>query len=102
MTAIHFVERLENVHPVIKDKNEWESGYWVVGEDTANRLIGGHIFLHRGQDVPSHFGGTILSYRIQQGGPEDGRLVFRFRAEMNCKGVKAGKDGWGNEKKVEW
>jgi len=102
MPAIHFVERLENVHSVDKAANEWESGYWVVAEETATRLIGGQIYLHRGQDKPSHFGGDILSFRVQDGGEGDGRLIFRFRFNPRCKGVKAGRGGWGNEKKLVW
>lgn len=102
MPAIHFVERLENVHVVDKAANEWESGYWVVAEDTASRLIGGQIFLHRGQDKPSHFGGDILSYRVHRGDELEGRLIFRFRFNPKCKGVTTSREGWGNEKKVEW
>ena len=102
MSVIYLVERLENVHRVDKDKNEWESGYWVVSEESARRLIGGHIYLHRGQDEPSHFGGEILSFHLHPSGPEAGRVVFRFRAALEFKGVKAGRDGWGNEKKIVW
>ncbi|MHB0982504.1 MAG: hypothetical protein ACYC02_03880 [Thiobacillus sp.] len=102
MPTIHFVERLQNVHRVDKDKNEWESGYWVVSEDTAQRLVGGYIYLHRGQDEPSHFGGKILSFHVHPNGLEAGRIVFRFHAGLEFKGVKAGRDGWGNEKKIVW
>ena len=100
MPAIHFVERLGNYRCVDKSANEWESGYWVVAVDTAQRLIGGQIYLHDGQDTPSRFGGDILSYRVQQDGEFEGRLVFRFRPTAQCKGIMAGRGGWGNEKKV--
>ena len=93
---------LGNYRPVDKAANEWESGYWVVSEDTAQRLIGGQIYLHDGQNEPSRFGGTILSYRVHRGDSLDGRLVFRFRATPECKGVVAEREGWGNEKKIDW
>lgn len=102
MPAIHFIERLENVHVVDKAANEWESGYWVVNPDTAQKLVGGQIFLHRGQEKPSHFGGDILSFRAQVGGELDGRLIFRFRFNPACKGIRAARGGWGNEKKIVW
>jgi hypothetical protein len=94
------VERLGNVQRINRDENAWESGYWVVGEETAQRLIGGDIYLHDGQNEASHFGGTILGYRIHHGGEVDGRVVFRFRARVSHKGVKTGREGWGNEKKI--
>src|SRR5450759_2732399 len=102
MPAIHLIERHENVHPTDKAKGEWESGDWVVSEETAQRLVGGLIYLHRAQDEPSHFGGEILSFHVLSSGPEAGRIVFRFRAAISCKGVKAGREGLGNEKKIVW
>jgi hypothetical protein len=60
---------------VDKVSNEWESGYWVVAEDTADRLIGGQIHLHDAQDKPSRFGGDISSFRVHRGGELDGRLI---------------------------
>jgi hypothetical protein len=100
MPTIHLVERLGNVHRIDRDRNEWESGYWVVGEETAQRLVGGDIYLHDGQNEPSHFGGTILGYRIHRGGDVDGRIVFRFQASVSHKGVMTDREGWGNEKKI--
>lgn len=100
MASIHFVERLGNFHPVDKGSAEWESGYWVVSLETADRLIGGHIYLHDGQDKPSRFGGQILSYRVHVGGELDGRIVFRFRPLASCKNVTTNREGWGNEKKI--
>jgi hypothetical protein len=102
MSAIHLVERLNNVRRVPDAPGEWESGYWGVAEESAQRLVGGEIYLHSGQAEPSHFGGNILSYRVHRGGAEDGRIVFRFRATAAHRGVQAGREGWGNEKKFEW
>jgi hypothetical protein len=105
MPSIHFVERKNNVHRVQGTTDEWESGYWVVGHDTADRLVGGELYLHAKQDAESHFGGRILSWRaIDDPTKEDihGRLVFRIRFTPAHRGVKVGPEGWGNEKNLRW
>ena len=81
---------------------EWENGYWAVSKDTAERLVGGDIYLHKAQDKPSHFGGKIVSYRVNQGGVFDGRIIFCFKASMEHKGMRTGPEKWGNEKKINW
>ena len=100
MPAIHLVERLGNTWKVQGTTDEWESGYWVVAPETAQKLVGGDLFLHSGQAEPSHFGGTILGFRVQSGGATDGRIIFRIRATVAHRGVSAGRAGWGNEKKL--
>lgn len=86
---IHFVENFGNVWPLHHSK-EWESGYWWrVGKANAEALIGGHIYLHSAQAAPSHQGGKIIGYRIQQGGEFKGRYVFRFRPTNGHLGVMA-------------
>jgi len=105
MPSIHFVERKNNIHRVQGTPDEWESGYWVVGRDTADRLVGGDLYVHSRQDAPSHFGGVILGWRLvdDPNQPEiQGRLVFRIRATPLHRGVKVGPDGWGNEKNLRW
>ena len=87
MPAIHLIERLNNVHPIDKEKGEWESGHWVVSGKTAQRLVGGLIYLHPSQDKPSHFGGEILSFHVLSSGPLARRVVFRFRAANTCSGT---------------
>jgi hypothetical protein len=80
MPAVHFVERKNNVHRVLDAPGEWESGYWVIAEETAHRLIGADLFLHSRQNEPSHFGGKIVSFRIHRDGSDiDGRIVFRIK-----------------------
>ena len=100
MPVIHLIERLNNLKLINRDRHEWESGYWVVSENTAQCLVGGDLYIHDGKLEPSHFGGAILGYRVQQGGEFDGRIIFRFRASMEHKDVKTDRKGWGNEKKV--
>ena len=105
MAAVHFVERLNNVRRIPDADGEWESGYWVVAEDTAQRLVGGDLYLHSNQSEPSHFGGAILSFRVHKDQvvtERDGRIVFRIRPTQAHKSFPAGRDGWGNEKKIVW
>jgi hypothetical protein len=100
MAAIHLIEQKGNVWKVQGTTDEWESGYWVVSAETAERLKGGDLYLHSAQAEPSHFGGAILGYRIQEQGPVSGRYIFRIRATGAHRGVLAGRAGWGNEKKL--
>ena len=101
MTArIHLIERLVRVQQPDKTKMIFESGWWAVSPETATKLIGGEIYLHKEQQKRSHFGGTILSFRVETTGSDANRVAFTFSAEARCKDVRAGKDGWGNEKKI--
>jgi hypothetical protein len=102
VTAIHFVERSDNVRKSDKSRNEWESGYWAVGEDTAQKLIGSVLYLHRTKLQASHFGGSILAYRVEQSGAQAGRVVFKLRADADCKGVKTDGKGWSKDHKIFW
>ena len=103
MGTIHLIERLGNMERIDKEKNEWESGEWAVSEETAQKLVGGNLYLHHGQDKASHFGGKILSFRVLPDSLANaGRIVFQFLPSMEYKNVKAGQDGWGNEKKIVW
>lgn len=105
MPSIHFVERKNNVTKIQGTPDEWESGFWVVSHDTAERLVGANLYLHEKQDAASHFGGVILSWRVIDDPTKPdihGRVAFRIRATPAHRGVKAGPEGWGNEKKVQW
>lgn len=103
MPTIHLVERLNNVRRLSTIPAVWESGYWVVSEETAERLIGGDLYLHSGQREASHFGGKILGYRVDRDGAETaGRVVFRILPSPSHKGVSTSREGWGNEKKIVW
>ena len=102
MRAIHFVERSDNVRKIDKCKNEWESGYWALPEGIAQKLIGSVLYLHRTKLQPSHFGGDILDYRVEQLGPDAGRIVFKLRANADRKGVKVDAKGWSKDRKIFW
>jgi hypothetical protein len=100
MAAIHLIERTDNVRKTDRDRNEWESGHWPVPEATAQKLVGGSLFLHRSKQQPSHFGGEILSYRIEESGASAGLCVFTVRAKVDCKDVKTDRTGWSKDTKV--
>ena len=100
MAVIHFVERSDKVRKIDKSRNEWESGYWPLTEQVAQKLVGSVLYLHRTKLASSHFGGDILDYRIEQSGQETGRVVFKLRAKADCKGVKIDGKGWSKDCKI--
>ena len=100
--TIHLIEDLGNMKMLNKANFEWESGWWAVAPETAEKLIGGHIYFHKKQAEPSFFGGLILGYRIETTGEWVGRVIFRFKTGLEFKGIKAGSSGWGMEKKIVW
>ena len=100
MPSIHLIERTDNVRKTDRTANEWESGHWPVSEETAQTLIGGSLFLHRNKQQPSHFGGQITGYRVEQSGPTAGLVVFQLRAQMDCKDVKTDRKGWTKDLKI--
>lgn len=105
MPFLHVIETgkfPENLRCVDKENSEWESGFWAIVPGTAQRLVGGTIYLHEAQDKLSHFGGEILGFRIVVTEPHAGRAVFRFRATPNARDVRAGRDNWAQEKKFVW
>ena len=85
-----------------RQKNEWESGFWPITEETAQKLVGASLHLHRSKNQPSHFGGPILSYRMEETGPHAGSVVFIVRATVDCKDVKVGSKGWTKDYKIVW
>jgi hypothetical protein len=99
---IHFIERIGNIKRIDKDSATWESGWWAVAPETADKLIGGCIFFHKAQVKPSFFGGTLTSYRVEANGEWSGRLLFTFIFSPEFRGVRTGRDGWGMEKKLVW
>ena len=60
MPKLHLIEKgthPENLRSLDPELIEWESGFWAIAPATAERLVGGKIFLHAGQHKLSHFGG---------------------------------------------
>ncbi len=107
MPKIHLIERITNLKINNKANNKCDSYFSTIAEVTAAKLISGGVCLHIAQDKPSHFSGTIPSYRVfpyDTNGEHEvpRRIVFNFKATLDCKDVKAGKDGWSMEKKRVW
>jgi hypothetical protein len=99
--AIHLIERMGHVRTVDASTGMYESEWWAIPASTAKRLVGGRIYLHKGQDKPSFFGGVITGYRIEAEGEHSGRVIFAFTRDAAGKGVVSRGD-WGNEKKYVW
>lgn len=104
MAAIHLIEKGPTLVKKVPDReNEYESGNWTVSVETAERLVGGDLYLHPRQDAPSDYGGRIVGYRVhEEGSALAGRVVFRFVFSQAYRGVIS-RDGWGKgEKKYVW
>lgn len=88
---IHIVEAQDRFIRI--QEGEYESGFWPVADKIADKLVGGLILFHKERSKPSYFGGRILSHRIQDGGENDDRIIFRFRYEDECRGIRT-EGGW--------
>lgn len=102
--AIHVVEKKrEDAHlrRVKGGRELWETAYWIVGRATAETLIGGSVYVHRGQNTPSHAGGKILDI-YHEPGSDVNRRVIRFRSMAGAINVSTDRAGWGNERKIVW
>jgi hypothetical protein len=101
MTTIHLLERNNRFKRPDKNNHIWESGDWKLSEDTVKSLVGGKVYFHKGQLESSFFGGTIIGYRmIPEPDSNAGRCVIIFEHQPEMRGVIAGPNGWGNEKKI--
>jgi hypothetical protein len=101
--ALHLIEKglhKANLQKVPGSVNEWTTGNWWVGDRTAQQLQGRKIYLHKGQNVPSHIGGEVISWRQVPSDPK--RKVFRFRELEECINGAAPSAGWGREKCIIW
>jgi hypothetical protein len=100
MAAIHLIERKSLFSRVTSPSTEYESGFWSLSEAQAQLLVGGKIYFHQRQIEPSFYGGVITGFRVQQGEPHNGRIIFRFEPNPECRGIRAGRGGWQFEKKI--
>ena len=100
LTAVHFIEKKDEDKKLKKinaKSNLWESGNWSVSEARAQELVGGKIYIHKAQRLPSHKGGTVQSYEKVS----DTRFKFVFVAEEDCENVT--EVNWPTgEKKFIW
>ncbi|MCS3744951.1 hypothetical protein FHY18_000481 [Xanthomonas arboricola] len=97
---LHLIERMGHMTCLDKQTALWESGWWAISPETASLLVGGRIYFHKAQDKPSFFGGRIVESRVETEGSWPGRVLFKFIAGQEFKGVRAGRDGWSMEKKL--
>ena len=95
---IHLVEPLN--HFVKLQDSVWESGSWQLDEDQAKKLVGGEIYFHKKRMEPSFYGGTILGYRVQQDGEQQGKIVFKLHYSLSCRNVRTDKSGWKKFMKI--
>ncbi|MEN6466629.1 MAG: hypothetical protein ABFD62_15750 [Syntrophaceae bacterium] len=95
---IHLVENLNNF--VRLKENLWESGWWVLQETEAAKLVGGKIYFHKEQQQRSFYGGNITGYRVVQDGEHKGLVVFEFKHNKDCRDVKTDKGGWVKKMKI--
>ena len=98
--SIHFIEKAGNFSRADQNSRIHESCCWKLAEDTAASLTGGMAYFHKAQDEPSYFGGRVTGCRKVAEGDDKGRFVIIFEASMEAKGVRAGPEGWSNEKKI--
>jgi len=95
---IHLVEKLNNF--VRLKENLWESGWWVLQESAAAKLVGGKIYFHKEQQERSFYGGNITGYRVVREGKHEGLVVFEFKHDKDCRNVKTDKSGWTKKMKI--
>ena len=95
---IHLIEQSNNF--VKLQDNMWESGWWILDESKAQKLVGGEIYFHRKRQEPSFYGGMILGYRVEQDGQNQGRIIFRLQHSQSCRNVRTDKLGWSKQMKI--
>lgn len=98
--AIHLIEKRGLIRLLDLAADEYESGFWALGAEKAQSLVGGDVYFHSARANPSFFGGRVLGFRIQADGEFAGRVVLRLRSEMDHQGVRTGSTGWSVEKKI--
>jgi hypothetical protein len=102
--AIHLIEKKEDTQHLrlVDDRPDvWQTAYWVIGEKTRAELIGGAVYIHKGQLFPSHAGGEILEI-IPASNTDPKKYIVIFKRFFSSEGVFSEKIGWGNEKKIDW
>ena len=71
---IHLIERQDRFERI--EGNVWESSFWALRPDKAERLVGGKIYFHEKQKGPSFFGGRRNQvYLVRQAPPAQSQPV---------------------------
>jgi hypothetical protein len=95
---IHLVEPSNNFTKL--QDNVWESGCWKIDESKAQQLVGGDIYFHKTRAEPSFYGGTILGYRVEADGEDQGRIIFKLEHSQSHRNVCTDKSGWSKDIKI--
>ena len=95
---IHLIEKLNNFKKLRDDI--WESGWWKLKEDKAQKLVGGKIYFHKERQEPSFYGGTVRGYRVEQDGQYQGRIIFEFQYSQACREIRTDRSGWSMKMKI--
>ena len=104
MPSLHLIKndpKLPGIFPVKGCPHIYESGYWVMADQTANALVGGSIHFHESQSKAFFFGGMITEAKKTVEGEYAGRFVFTFTFDPACRGVRTSRNGWAMEMKIE-
>jgi len=99
MLNIHLIEKSARYNRVANTEDEWTTGTWTMGHETAQSLIGGNVFLHTAQKEPCYLGGKILACEPVG----DGRYTihFRFDKELVNTTTDRCKKNWSVEMLLE-
>jgi hypothetical protein len=92
---LHFICKHGERH-VRVGENIFETGNWVLKDNTADGAIGGLIYLHEKQAEAAWHGGTIINWRVSDEEPD--RKIFTYRVDGPFR-VKC-LHGWGREKAI--
>ena len=79
MKNIHLIEKSASYNRVEGTEDEWTTGTWTMGHQTAQSLIGGNVYLHTAQKAPCYLGGEILACESVG----DGRYIIYFRFDKD-------------------
>lgn len=85
---IHFICK-DRLHLEPVEFPVFESGFWPLSVNDAERLVGGMAYLHQAKAQPSYFGGKVKSYRVaKQSEPYPGRIVLSLESVREGKGAE--------------
>ena len=89
MPSAHFIANLnENLRVIDKAHHLYASGVWDISETTAEKLIGGYIYLHKTKAKPSFFGGLVRAYRvIETDYAHSRRIEFEIESTTEARAV---------------
>ncbi len=98
--AMHVIVKHDNPPTPIKlvdrDSKKFSSGYWHVGKDVAENMVGKKFYVHANQNDGSYHGGVVTDV-IRH---DSGRYMFCYVFNDNARDVKC--KNWAQEKGYEY